>query len=37
METRRAHAQHTRQVVSDWILSRSREVAQIQHQDGGPV
>ena len=36
METQRAHARHTGQVVSDRILSRSREVAQNQFPDRGP-
>ena len=37
METRRAHARHTGQVVSDRILTRSQEVAQNQFPDGGPI
>ena len=37
MEIRRAHAQDTRQVISDQILAQSREVAQVQFPDGGPV
>ena len=37
METRRAHAQVTGQVVSDWILAQSREVAKDKFPDGGPV
>ena len=37
METRRAHAQATRQVISDWILTQSREVAKNKFLDGGPI
>ena len=37
MEIRRAHARSTGQVVSDWILARSREVAKDKFPDGGPV
>ena len=37
METRCAHAQSTRQVVSDRILARSKEVAKDKFPDGGPV
>ena len=37
MEIRRAHARDTGQVVSDWILAQSREVAQVQFLDRAPV
>ena len=37
METRCAHAQSTGQVISDRILTRSREVAKNKFPDGGPV
>ena len=37
METRRAHARSTRQVISDRILARSREVAKDKFPDRGPV
>ena len=37
METRRAHARSTGQVVSDRILAWSREVAKDKFPDGGPI
>ena len=37
METQRAHAWSTGQVVSDQILVRSREVAKDKFPDGGPI
>ena len=37
MEIRRAHARTTEQVVSDWILARSREVTQDQFPGGRPI
>ena len=37
METRRAHARSTGQVISDLILVQSREVAKDNFPDGGPV
>ena len=37
MEIRCAHARSTGQVVSDWILVQSREVAKDKFPDGGPV
>ena len=37
METRRAHAQSTGQVISDRILMQSTEVAKNKFLDGGPI
>ena len=37
MEIRCAHARSTGQVVSDWILAQSREVAKDKFPNGGPV
>ena len=37
METQRTHAHSTRQVISDRILARSREVAKDKFLDGGPI
>ena len=37
METRRTHAQSTRQVISDRILAQSREVAKDKFPDRGPI
>ena len=37
METLRTHAQSTGQVISDWILMQSREVAKNKFPDRGPI
>ena len=37
MEAQQAHARQTRQMVSDWILGWSRQAAQQNLPDGGPV
>ena len=37
METQHAHARSTGQVISDWILMWSREVAKNKFLDGGPI
>ena len=36
-EARQAHARETGQVISDWILGRSRQATQQKLPDGGPV